>query len=124
MSVTRMRLVLLVAIALAGSAGASEARPAALAKGLYTCYTGTFTYSGAIRLAADGRYAFSFGTRGAPPRTLLNPKWGRYRLSGTRLTFVGGPWGTHYGVVKTTRKVTIYLKGETYPYTWCNWRSA
>jgi hypothetical protein len=27
-------------------------------------------------------------------------------------------------LLASSRKVTIYLKGQPYPYTWCNWRTA
>jgi hypothetical protein len=119
-----VRLLLLVGVLLA-SAGAAEARSQGISTGLYTCYTNTFTSSGAIRLTADGRYAWSFATTGGSrPRELVKPRWGRYRVSGNRLTLIGGPWRSFYGVIKTSRKVTIYLKGERYPYTFCNWRAA
>jgi hypothetical protein len=124
MRIALVRLLLLVGVLLA-SAGAAEARSQGISTGLYTCYTYTHNYSGAIRLAADGRYAWSFGTTGGSrPRELVKPRWGRYRVGGNRLTLIGGPWGSKYGVIKTSRKVVIYEKGQPYPYTWCNWRAA
>jgi hypothetical protein len=123
MRIARVRLLLLVGVLLA-SAGAAEARSQGISTGLYTCYTYTHFYSGAIRLTADGRYAYSYATTGGnPPKELAKPRWGRYRVSGNRLTLTGGPWGSKYGVIKTSRKVTIYEKGGRYPYTWCNWRA-
>ena len=91
--------------------------------GLYTCYTGDFTYSGAIAIYLDYRYALSYATVGGRnPRALVKPKWGRFSIKGTRITFSGGPWRSFYGVIKTDRKFTVYLKGEQYPYTFCNLR--
>lgn len=64
-------------------------------------------------------FAYSYDVRGNPPRTLAGRGWGRFSISGTRITLRGGPWASFYGTIKTLRKIVITLKGERYSYATC-----
>ena len=115
-------VVLLAVLTLAANGTAQARDQATIYAGLYTCYTSDFVFSGGVALYTNNRYAYSYYTNGKPPRSLVSPKWGRIRISGTRIAFIGGPWASHYAVIKTARKMAIYQKSERYPYTWCTLR--
>jgi hypothetical protein len=112
----------LTVLAIGGSGAAQAGDQATIYAGLYTCMTSNFTYSGGVALYTDNRYAYSYSVNGNPPRSLRRPGWGRIRIAGARIAFIGGPWGKFYAVIKTPKKMAVYRKGERYPYTWCTFR--
>lgn len=118
--------VFVLAVLAIGGSGTAQAREqVTIYAGLYTCYASYAaggTFSGGVALYTNNRYAYSYDVAGNPPRSLRRPGWGRIRITGTRIAFIGGPWRSHYAVIKAPKKMTIYLKGERYPYTFCNLR--
>lgn len=109
----------LVVLAIGGSGTAQAGDQATIYAGVYKCYTSNFTYSGGVALYTNNRYAYSYNMSGS---RLSDPSFGRIRITGSRIAFIGGPWGKFYAVIKTAKKMAIYHKGERYPYTWCTLR--
>jgi hypothetical protein len=52
-------------------------------------------------------------------RTLVKPKSGTYRASGSRLTFTSGILASFYGVKKDAGKFVMHIKETRELFTWC-----
>jgi hypothetical protein len=105
-------LALIACVALLG-ATATQAS-AKVKRGLYDCYSfstsiGNTTYQGSVVLKARGRYAQAAGRHG---RSLIKPRTGKYKQSGSRITFRSGSWADLYGIEKATTRFDVWAKGE------------
>jgi hypothetical protein len=107
-----VRFTLVGAVALVLAAPLAEARPTALQLGFYNCFSKSYpiTYQGTVQLQPAGRYGWGYLNTAA--RTLKNGRSGAYRVSGTRITWSGGPLGQLYGVVVAPTKFQIWAPGE------------
>lgn len=115
----RVAVVAVLAIAASGTAQARD--QATIYAGVYTCYTSPdFTYTGGVALYTNNRYAYSYDVKLKPRARLVRPSWGRIRITGRRIAFIGGPLRSYYARIKSPKRMVIYLKGQPYPYTWCD----
>jgi hypothetical protein len=87
--------------------------------GFYNCYSKGYpiVYQGSVQFRAGGRYGW--GYLDTANRRLKSPRSGSYRVSGTRITWSGGPLAQLYGVVKTSAKFEVWAKGEKFASHWC-----
>jgi hypothetical protein len=87
--------------------------------GFYNCYSKGYpiVYQGSVQLRAGGRYAW--GYLDTANRRLKSSRTGSYRVSGTRITWSGGPLAQLYGVVKTGAKFEVWARGEQFASYWC-----
>jgi hypothetical protein len=111
---------LLLASPLAHASQATSERAAASPRlGFYNCYSKGYpiVYQGSVQLRAGGRYAW--GYLDTANRRLKSGRSGSYRVSGTRITWSGGPLAQLYGVVKTGAKFEVWARGEQFPSYWC-----
>jgi hypothetical protein len=63
-------------------------------------------------LLGGGRYGWGYLNTKA--RKLKSPRWGSYRVAGSRITWSGGSLAKLYGVVKTAGKFEVWAKGEKF----------
>ena len=111
---------LLFAVSL-GQAGAPEAATGAAPRvGFYNCYARTYpiTYIASIQLRQGGRYLHGFADS-SNLRFKRTDGSGSYRVSGARITFVGGPMGRLYGVTSTSTKFAVWASGAKYYSYYC-----
>jgi hypothetical protein len=102
-------LLLAVPLAQARSAG-QEGATVAPRLGFYNCQARTFMYWGSIQLRAGGRYVYGLSDASNRRfRTIFGS--GTYRVSGTRITFRGGPMGRLYGVTSTANRFSLWAGG-------------
>ena len=121
-----VRLLLICCVALLVSAPLAEARPnkqgraaATPRLGFYNCFSKGYpmVYQGSVQLRAGGRYGW--GYLDTANRRLKSPRSGSYRVSGTRITWSGGPLAQLYGVVKASNKFELWANGERFAGHWC-----
>jgi hypothetical protein len=116
------RVSALTCLALAMTATTAHASPA-FKPGLYTCYSyvgasiaGGLKYHGSMVLKPAGAYDFAYNVKG---RTLVKPKSGKCRTSGSRLTFTSGILALFYAVRKDAAKFVMHVKQNDKLFTWC-----
>jgi hypothetical protein len=98
---------------------AQESTAAAPRLGFYNCYSKGYpmVYQGSVQLRAGGRYGW--GYLDTANRRLKSARSGSYRVSGTRITWSGGPLAQLYGVPKTSSKFEVWASGGKFASYWC-----
>ncbi len=107
------RFALLVGLASLLAIPLAQARPTvAPYAGFYDCMAlDAFAHIADVQLRETGRYTQGFvDSSGRRFKSVIGS--GRFSTSGSRITFHSGAMRPYYGIVKTSRKFGVWVKGE------------